>query len=69
MYIPLNKNTIGNDERRALLKVFDSKYMTMGTVTKKFEAEFAKYLGEKCYLCKFRFISKSISPAIMIMMY
>lgn len=47
MYIPLNKNTIGNDERRALLKVFDSKYMTMGTVTKKFEAEFAKYLGVK----------------------
>ena len=32
--IPLNKNTIGKDEREALLQVFDSGYMTMGKITK-----------------------------------
>ena len=45
--IPLNKNTIGKDERKALLKVFDSGYMTMGKITKKFESVFAKYIGSK----------------------
>jgi len=47
MRIPLNKNTIGNAEKKALNKVLDSGYMTMGKVTKKFEAEFAKYVGVK----------------------
>ena len=45
--IPLNKNTIGKDEREALLQVFDSGYMTMGKITKKFESAFAKYIGSK----------------------
>ena len=45
--IPLNKNTIGKDEREALLQVFDSGYMTMGKITKKFESAFAKYVGSK----------------------
>ena len=45
--IPLNKNTIGAAEKRALNKVFDSGYMTMGKVTKKFEAAFSKHLGVK----------------------
>tara|TARA_B100000900_G_scaffold351521_1_gene318659 strand:- start:2014 stop:3213 length:1200 start_codon:yes stop_codon:yes gene_type:complete len=47
MRIPLNKNTIGVSEKKALNKVFDSGYMTMGKVTKKFETTFAKYLGVK----------------------
>lgn len=45
--IPLNKNTIGNAEKRALNKVFDSGYMTMGKVTKEFEKKFAEHLGVK----------------------
>ena len=45
--IPLNKNTIGNAEKRALNKVFDSGYMTMGKITKKFERAFAQHLGVK----------------------
>ena len=45
--IPLNKNTIGSAEKRALNKVFDSGYMTMGKVTKKFESAFSKHLGVK----------------------
>ena len=47
MIIPLNKNTVGKAEKDALNKVFDSGYMTMGKVTKKFETTFAKYLGVK----------------------
>ena len=49
--IPLNKNTIGNAEKKALNKVFDSGYMTMGKVTKEFEKKFAEHLGVK--LAKF----------------
>ncbi|MEL0102075.1 MAG: DegT/DnrJ/EryC1/StrS family aminotransferase [Gammaproteobacteria bacterium] len=45
--IPLNKNTIGNAEKKALNKVFDSGYMTMGKVTKEFEKKFAEHLGVK----------------------
>ena len=45
--IPLNKNTIGKAEKIALNKVFDSGYMTMGKVTKKFEKKFAEHLGVK----------------------
>ena len=37
MIIPLNKNMIGKAEKKALDKVFESGYMTMGNVTKKFE--------------------------------
>ena len=47
MIIPLNKNTIGNAEKLALNKVFDSGYMTMGKVTKKFEKAFSAHLGVK----------------------
>ena len=47
MRIPLNKNTIGASEKKALNKVLDSGYMTMGKVTRKFESEFAKYVGTK----------------------
>ena len=38
--IPLNKNTIGAAEKRALNKVFDSGYMTMGKVTKSLKLLF-----------------------------
>ena len=30
MKIPLNKNTMSKEERKPLIKVFDSGYMTMG---------------------------------------
>ena len=45
--IPLNKNTIGKSEIKAINKVLDSGYMTMGKVTKDFESKFAKHLGVK----------------------
>ena len=44
--IPLNKNTIGATEKRALSKVFDSGYMTMGRLQKSLFA-FSKHLGVK----------------------
>ncbi len=47
MKIPLNKNTMSKEERSAMIKVFDSGYMTMGKVTKKFEKKFAQMLGVK----------------------
>ena len=37
MIIPLNKNTMGREERKALIQTFDSGYMTMGKKTKEFE--------------------------------
>tara|TARA_B100001989_G_C24545991_1_gene470809 strand:- start:1442 stop:2653 length:1212 start_codon:yes stop_codon:yes gene_type:complete len=47
MIIPLNKNMIGKAEKKALDKVFESGYMTMGNVTKKFENAFSKHMGVK----------------------
>ena len=47
MIIPLNKNTMGREERKALIQTFDSGYMTMGKKTKEFEKKFAKYLNVK----------------------
>jgi CDP-6-deoxy-D-xylo-4-hexulose-3-dehydrase len=47
MIIPLNKNTMGRDERKALIKTFDSGYMTMGKKTVEFEKKFAKLLNVK----------------------
>ena len=47
MKIPLNKNTIGSSEKKALNKVLNSGYMTMGKVTRKFESDFAKFIGSK----------------------
>ena len=47
MRIPLNKNTIGKSEQKAFNKVFDTGFMTMGKITKKFESKFAEYLNVK----------------------
>jgi CDP-6-deoxy-D-xylo-4-hexulose-3-dehydrase len=47
MIIPLNKNTMGREERKALIDTYDSGFMTMGKKTKLFENKFAKMLGVK----------------------
>ncbi len=47
MIIPLNKNTMGREERKALIETFDSGFMTMGKKTKLFEKNFAKMFGVK----------------------
>ena len=59
--IPLNKNTIGNAEKRALNKVFDSGYMTMGKITKKFVSKnknsyYFASLGRDSYLSILKYI-------------
>ena len=47
MIIPLNKNTMGREERKALIDTYDSGFMTMGKKTKLFENKFAKMFGVK----------------------
>lgn len=37
-----------DEELEAVKKVFDSKYMTEGPVTKQFEEKFSEYIGAKC---------------------
>ncbi len=45
MHIPLNKSTIGEEERNAAKAVLDSDRLTMGERCHAFEREFASYLG------------------------
>src|SRR5262245_3063818 len=45
MHIPLNKSTIGEEERSAVRAVLDSDRLTMGERCRVFEFEFAKILG------------------------
>ena len=45
MRVPLNKSTIGEDEKNAAKAVLDSDQLTMGTRCRAFEQEFARYLG------------------------
>jgi dTDP-4-amino-4,6-dideoxygalactose transaminase len=43
--VPLLDLRLGGEERRAVQAVLDSNWITMGEVTKQFEAAFAEYLG------------------------
>ena len=45
MRIPLNKSTVGEEERNAAKAVIDSDALTMGAQCRAFEREFANYLG------------------------
>ena len=45
--IPLVDIDLGHEEKYAINKVLTSKWLTMGEVTKKFEDEFAEYIGVK----------------------
>ena len=45
MRIPLNKSTIGEEEKNAAKAVLDSDRLTMGERCRAFEREFASYLG------------------------
>jgi len=45
MHIPLNKSTIGEEERSAAKAIIDSDALTMGAQCRAFEREFAVYLG------------------------
>lgn len=45
--IPLNVNTLTEDEIGAAKQVLDSGFLTMGRKCREFENEFAKYLGVK----------------------
>ena len=45
MRIPLNKSSMGEEERNAAKAVLDSDALTMGERCRAFEREFADYLG------------------------
>jgi dTDP-4-amino-4,6-dideoxygalactose transaminase len=45
--IPLSDIDYGPEESAAVLKVLESRWLTMGAVTQDFEAEFAAYVGAK----------------------
>ncbi|MBR0032054.1 MAG: DegT/DnrJ/EryC1/StrS family aminotransferase [Treponema sp.] len=47
MNVPFFKPCIGNEEKKAVLEVMDSGWLTTGKVTHEFEAEFASYVGTK----------------------
>ena len=46
--IPMSKPDFGDDERNALLEVFDSGWLSQGKVTKQFEDDLAQYLSSNC---------------------
>ncbi|HVN54609.1 MAG TPA: DegT/DnrJ/EryC1/StrS aminotransferase family protein [Anaerolineaceae bacterium] len=45
--IPLADLNFGEEEKEAVMKVLDSRWLTMGEETQNFEREFARYLGVK----------------------
>ena len=47
MNVPFFKPCIGEEEKKAVLEVMDSGWLTTGKVTHEFEAEFASYVGAK----------------------
>ena len=47
MNVPFFKPCIGDEEKKAVLEVMDSGWLTTGKVTHEFEAEFAAYVGTK----------------------
>jgi perosamine synthetase len=46
-FIPFHRPSIGNEELAAVREVLESKWLTTGPATLKFENEFAQYLGAK----------------------
>ena len=45
--IPISKPLLGEEEKRAVNEVLDSGSLTQGEIVRKFEEEFAKYVGTK----------------------
>src|SRR5882762_1062145 len=46
-FIPFHRPSIGNEELAAVREVLESKWLTTGPATLKFENKFAQYLGAK----------------------
>ena len=46
-YYPLLNNAISNSDIQKGINVLKSKQLTMSKITKRFELEFAKYIGSK----------------------
>ena len=46
-FIPFHRPSIGTEEVAAVQQVLESKWLTTGPVTRKFEREFADYIGAK----------------------
>ncbi len=45
--VPFMRPSIGEEEKRAVLEVMDSGWLTTGKVTHEFESEFARYVGAR----------------------
>ena len=45
--IPLSKPCLGEEEKRAVNEVLDSGFLAQGENVRKFEEEFARYVGVK----------------------
>lgn len=43
--VPMARPNIGNDEKNAILNVFDSNWLAQGEITKNFEKNLSKYLS------------------------
>lgn len=46
--IPMSKPDFGDEERQALLEVFDSGWLSQGKITKKFEDDLEEYVSSNC---------------------
>jgi dTDP-4-amino-4,6-dideoxygalactose transaminase len=46
-FIPFHRPSLGNEELDAVTQVLNSKWLTTGAVTRRFESEFADYIGCK----------------------
>ncbi len=46
--IPMSKPDFGDEERQALLRVFDSGWLSQGKVTEEFEEKIGQYVSSKC---------------------
>jgi perosamine synthetase len=46
--IPMSKPDFGDEERQALLEVFDSGWLSQGKITKQFEDDLGEYVSSNC---------------------
>ena len=48
--IPMSKPDFGDEERQALLRVFDSGWLSQGKITKEFEEKLGQYVSSNCII-------------------
>src|SRR6266581_1814084 len=60
-FIPFHRPSIGKEEKDAVQQVLESNWLTTGPATKKFECEFAEYIG-----CKHAVAVNSCTAALQL---